>query len=102
MSRIFQFWVYFMTNNYNTVLYVGITNDLERRVREHKSKAIDGFTKKYNCTKLVYYEQFNQVEEAIAREKQLKNWMREWKNKLIESINPEWNDLSQEWDLGDY
>jgi putative endonuclease len=83
-----------MTNTYNKVLYTGVTNDLYRRVTEHKSEEIQGFTKKYNCDKLVYYEEYNNIEEAIAREKQLKNWKREWKNILIEKMNPTWEDLS--------
>jgi putative endonuclease len=66
-----------MTNTYNNVLYIGVTNDLKRRIVEHKSKAIKGFTQQYNCDKLVYFEDYNSVEEAIAREKQLKKWKRE-------------------------
>ena len=90
-----------MTNTYNNVLYVGVTNDLCRRVTEHKSNEISGFTKKYNCGKLVYYEEYNSIEDAIAREKQLKNWKREWKNVLIEKMNPNWEDLSIKWGLED-
>ena len=96
-SDINQYWIYMMCNAHNDVLYIGITNDLYRRVLEHKSGAISGFTEKYNCHKLVYYEEFNRVEEALSREKQLKNWKREWKNELVIQMNPDWNDLSAEW-----
>ena len=84
-------YVYFMANNHNTVLYVGVTNNLERRVWEHKNKVNKkSFTYKCNCHKLVYYEVFANIEYAIVREKQLKNWKREWKNELINKQNPEW------------
>ncbi|MDR1518082.1 MAG: GIY-YIG nuclease family protein [Dysgonamonadaceae bacterium] len=88
--------IYFMTNNYNNVLYVGVTNNLVRRIAEHKAKIDEGYTYKYNCDKLVYYEEFNLMIDAIAREKQLKNWKREWKNQLVKDFNPEWKDLSEE------
>ena len=91
-----QYYVYIMTNRSKT-LYTGVTNDLLRRVYEHKNKMVEGFTKKYNITKLVYYEDTDDVEEAIAREKQIKGWLRRKKIALIESINPEWKDLSEEW-----
>ena len=98
MPNIYQFWVYFMTNSDNTVLYIGMTNDLYRRVLEHKTKVTRGsFAYKYNCNKLVYYEEYQQVEDAIAREKQLKKWNREWKNNLIVAENPEWRDLANDW-----
>lgn len=87
------YFVYILSNKYNTVLYTGITNDLERRVNEHKRKINSGFTSQYNVDKLVYYEQTSDVLSAIAREKQIKSWSRKKKNELIESINPEWNDL---------
>jgi putative endonuclease len=87
--------VYLLTNNSKT-LYVGVTNNLERRVYEHKHKLKDGFTKKYNLTKLVYFEMFNDINDAIKREKQLKNWHRQWKINLIESKNKEWKDLYDE------
>jgi putative endonuclease len=83
-----------MTNAYNTVLYVGVTNDLIRRIAEHKAKINKGFTYKYNVDKLVYFEQFNLITDAIAREKQIKNWKRVWKNALVNKENPQWNDLS--------
>jgi len=82
-----------MTNKNNAVLYTGMTNNLIRRVYEHKEKIIDGFTKKYNCTKLVYYEIFNDPYNAIAREKQIKAGSREKKIDLINAVNPEWKDL---------
>ena len=87
-------FVYFMSNTYNNVLYVGVTNNLLRRVSEHKAKINKGFTYKYNCDKLVYYEEFDFIVEAIAREKQLKNWKREWKNVLVVKQNANWEDLS--------
>ena len=85
-----------MTNRSKT-LYTGVTNDLTRRVFEHKNKMIDGFTRKYNITKLVYYEETNDIQAAIGREKQIKGWLRSKKIALIESVNPEWNDLSESW-----
>ena len=88
-----QYYVYVMTNKNNTVLYTGMTNNLIRRVYEHKEKIIDGFTKKYNCTKLVYYEIFNDPYNAIAREKQIKAGSRKKKIDLINSMNPNWKDL---------
>jgi len=90
-----QYFVYILSNKYNNVMYVGVTNDLERRMYEHKNKLVDGFSKKYNLTKLVYYEISQDVESAIAREKQLKNWHRDWKMNLINQMNPEWQDFSQ-------
>jgi putative endonuclease len=91
-----QFYVYIMTNKSRT-LYVGVTNNLQRRVYEHKNKMIPGFTSKYNITRVVYFEVFNEIESAIKREKQIKGWLRKKKVDLIESMNPEWNDLSEEW-----
>jgi len=89
--------IYFMTNTYNTVLYLGVTSDLQTRIYQHKYKEyLYSFTARYNCNKLVYFEVFSNIEEAIAREKNLKNWKREWKNDLISKVNPEWNDLSYE------
>ncbi len=90
-----DYYVYMMTNQGNRVLYVGVTNDLERRVSEHKSKIIPGFTKKYNTTKLVYFEHGFDIQSAILREKELKGWLRKRKNELIETINPGWIDLSR-------
>src|SRR3972149_743280 len=91
-----QYYVYIMTNRSKT-LYTGVTNDLTRRVFEHKKKMVDGFTRKYNITKLVYYEETNDIQVAIGREKQIKGWLRSKKIALIESVNPEWNDLSESW-----
>jgi len=88
-----NYYVYIMTNNSKT-LYIGVSNDLNRRVYEHKNKLAEGFTRKYNITKLVYYEVCNNVDDAIKREKQLKNWHRQWKINLIESVNKEWKDLT--------
>jgi len=85
-----------LTNKHNTVLYTGITNDLKRRVYEHKEKLVDGFTKKYNITKLVYYEVFEDPENAILREKQIKAGSRQKKIDLINSINREWINLYEE------
>ena len=92
-----QYYVFVLTNSNNNVLYVGMTNNLERRVFEHKSKLVEGFTEKYNLTKLVYYEMTGDVQSAISREKQMKNWHREWKINLINESNPGWKDLSGEF-----
>jgi len=86
-----------LTNITNKVLYVGVTNNLERRVYEHKHKTIDGFTAKYNVHKLVYFEETNDVNAALAREKQIKGWKRDRKNRTIEEGNPDWRDLSKGW-----
>jgi putative endonuclease len=88
-----QYYVYIMTNNRNTVLYVGVTNDLIRRIHEHKEKLASGFTKKYNISKLVYYEVFDDIENAILREKQIKAGSRQKKVRLINAVNGEWRDL---------
>ena len=90
-----QYYVYVLTNKSNKVIYIGVTNNLERRMFEHKNKLVEGFTKRYNLTKLVYYEVTEDVESAIKREKQLKNWHRDWKISLVNQLNPEWEDLSQ-------
>jgi putative endonuclease len=86
-----------ITNQRHTVIYTGVTNDLERRIFEHITKLSAGFTSKYNCDKLIYFEEFAQINEAISREKQLKKWRRVWKEELINKTNPEWNDLSLGW-----
>ena len=86
-----------MTNKNNTVIYIGVTSNLVKRVFQHKTKVIKGFTAKYNCDKLVYFEEFTDINEAISREKQLKSGNRQRKENLIDSINPEWNDLSDGW-----
>ena len=86
-----------MSNTNNTTLYIGVTNDIERRVQEHKSGQIPGFTQKYNCTKLVYYEKYSDIDQAIEREKKLKKWRREKKDWLIRTINPDLRDLFEEF-----
>ncbi len=91
-----QYYVYILTNKSGTI-YTGVTNNLERRMYEHKNKLIEGFTRKYNLTKLVYYEMTEDVRSAITREKQIKGWLRSKKISLIESVNPEWKDLSEEF-----
>ncbi|MBN2223488.1 MAG: GIY-YIG nuclease family protein [Deltaproteobacteria bacterium] len=88
-----QYYVYIMTNRTNTVLYTDVTNNLKRRVHEHKEKTVEGFTKKYNVTKLVYYEITESVETAIFREKQIKDGSRSNKKKAISDFNPNWDDL---------
>jgi len=87
------YYIYIATNSVNTVLYIGVTNDLSRRLFEHKNKLSDGFTKKYNINKLVYFEETTDIRIAIEREKQLKRWHREWKLNLIRENNPEFRDL---------
>ena len=92
-----RFWVYIMSSKSGT-LYTGITNSLDRRVYEHKQHLmIPGFTAKYDCTRLVYFEQYSEPRRAIAREKQIKGWLRSKKIALIESMNPHWNDLARNW-----
>jgi putative endonuclease len=88
-----QAYIYFMSNRYNKVLYVGITSNLIKRVWEHKIKVVDGFTKRYNLNKLVYYEIYDDIETAINREKQIKSWSRKKKAELINALNPSWDDL---------
>ena len=90
------YYVYILASKRNGTLYIGVTNDLIRRIYEHKNYLIEGFTKKYKVHKLVYYEQYNNAEAAIQREKRLKFWHRKWKIRLIEETNPEWKDLYEE------
>lgn len=90
-----MYYVYILTNWTNKVLYTGVTNDLERRIYEHKNKLIKGFTEKYNINKLVYFDGTTDIKAAITREKQIKGWTRQKKNNLIESVNPQWKDLSE-------
>lgn len=97
IKNVHQYYVYILTNQKNGTLYVGITNDLERRVYEHKEKIIEGFTKKYGIQKLVYFEVYQFANDAILREKRLKKWKRQWKIDLIEEENRHWNDLAQDW-----
>ena len=93
-----KYYVYILTNKHCTVLYTGVTSDLLRRVYQHKNHLDrDSFTAKYKVTRLVYFEETTDVKAAIEREKQLKGWKREKKNILINSLNPEWNDLSSSW-----
>ena len=92
-----MYYTYILTNWDNTVMYVGMTNDLSRRLYEHKNHLLPGFTDKYNVEKLVYYESTSDVKAVIEREKQLKRWSRIKKNRLVESMNPEWKDLSDSW-----
>ena len=91
------YYVYLLTNWNNEVMYVGVTNNLERRVYEHKNKLVEGFTQKYNVHKLVCFESTDDVLAAIEREKQIKKWRREKKNRLVEQMNPTWADLSLDW-----
>ena len=92
----YQFWVYILSSRSGT-LYVGITGYLNRRITQHKIDTIECFTKKYQCHRLVYYESYQDVLVAIAREKQLKRWRREKKIALIEKLNPRWHDLAENW-----
>lgn len=92
-----NYYVYILTNWNNKVIYIGITNDLKRRVYEHRNGLGGGFTEKYNVKKLVYFEHTNDVNSALKREKEIKKWRREKKDNLVISINPEWNDLSEGW-----
>ena len=87
------YYAYILTNKNKTVLYIGVTNDLKRRVYEHKNKLIKGFSSKYNINSLIYFEIFQNVNEAILREKRLKEWKREWKEGIINEQNPLWEDL---------
>jgi putative endonuclease len=97
MKIIHQYYVYILASKINGTLYIGITNDLQRRVYEHKTGILKGFTQKYGVNKLVYFEVFENVNEAISREKNLKKWKRDWKIKLIEEENKEWADRAQDW-----
>ncbi len=92
-----KYYVYILSNFTNTTLYIGVTNDLKRRIYEHKSKLIEGFSEKYNVDRLVYFEETTDIQSAIQREKNLKKWNRKWKNELIEKVNPEYKDLSEGW-----
>ncbi len=96
-----KFWyVYIMSNKPKGVVYIGVTNDIDERVKEHKMKVFPkSFTAKYNCDKLIYFEEFEKGDEAEKRERQFKKWKRAWKIKLIEEMNPSWVDLSLNWNL---
>ncbi len=91
------YYVYILASKRNGTLYIGVTNDLSRRLAEHKNKLISGFTAKYNVHTLVYYESTSDINSAISREKQIKEWKRIWKIELIEKENPDWKDLSEDW-----
>jgi putative endonuclease len=88
-----KYYVYILSSKKNGTLYTGVTNSLVRRIYEHKNKLNDGFTKKYNVVRLVYYEEFENIIDAILREKRIKKWKRQWKIELLEKLNPKWNDL---------
>jgi putative endonuclease len=96
MSRDYDFWVYIVTNQNDSVLYIGMTNDLARRISEHRAGELPGFTAEYRCNKLIYYEYYSNVDEAIDRESQLKKWSRAKKTELINGMNPRWIDLFEE------
>jgi putative endonuclease len=93
MSRERSFWVYVLASRIGGTLYIGVTNDLVRRVYEHRSKFVPGFTRKYGVDRLIYFEQLSTAEAAIRREKHMKKWNRRWKIQLIEKSNPNWDDL---------
>ena len=97
MKTNHQYFVYLLASKIRGTLYIGVTNDLQRRVYEHKKAKINGFTKKYAVNKLVYFETFQDINEAIKREKNVKKWKREWKIKLIETTNKKWEDLAFNW-----
>ena len=97
MKTTHQYYVYILASKIRGTLYIGITSDLQRRVYEHKTDVKIGFTQKYNVNRLMYFETFKNVDEAIRREKNLKKWKRDWKIKLIEEDNKQWLDLSKGW-----
>lgn len=101
MRVAYNFYVYMLTNRWNNVLYTGVTNDLLRRGWEHQNKVHDGFTKMYNCDRLVYFEWYQDIRQAIERETQVKKWSRAKKDALVNSMNPEWRDLSEDWNAPD-
>jgi len=93
------YYVYILASKRNGTLYIGVTNNLERRLYEHRNNLIEGFTNKYNVHNLVYYEDVNDIQAALQREKQLKRWTRKWKLELIEKVNPAWRDLANDFNL---
>lgn len=97
MRPLHEYHVYFISNKRDGVIYISVTSFLKRRIQEHKTGKYKGFSKKYNAHSLVYYEEFKYINDAIKREKQLKNWRRSWKVDLIEKENPEWLDLATDW-----
>jgi len=92
-----QYYVYILTNKKNGTLYIGMTNNLERRIYEHKNKLIEGFTNRYGLDKLVFMESYQYVQDTILGEKRMKKWKRQWKINLIKEDNPNWNDLAVDW-----
>jgi putative endonuclease len=96
-KTLHQYYLYILSNKKNGTLYIGVSNNLERRMFEHKNKLVEGFTKTYGLDKLVYFEIFQFINDAIKREKSMKKWKRQWKINLIEENNPTWNDLSADW-----
>ncbi len=92
-----RYYVYLLTNWNNKVMYVGVTNNIERRIYEHQNKLVKGFTEKYNVNKLVYFEETEDVNSAITREKEIKKWRREKKDRLVNQVNPTWKDLSKDF-----
>lgn len=99
MIRIVKYAVYIMSNVHRTVLYIGVTSNISSRVWQHKNGEAGVFTKKYNCSHLLWYEEYDHINKAIAREKNVKNWHREWKMNLIKEENPEMKDLAADWDV---
>lgn len=97
MTKEYRFWVYILASKRNGTLYIGVTNSIFRRLYEHQNNLVDGSTRKYEIHRLVYFEEFGQIQNALAREKQLKKWNRKWKIELIEKENPDWSDLSEKW-----
>ncbi|SDR04480.1 GIY-YIG nuclease family protein [Flagellimonas zhangzhouensis] len=97
IKNVHEYYVYILTNIPNGTLYIGMTNDLERRILEHKTGSVEGFTKKYGLKTSIYFEVHQNVNEAILREKQLKKWKRQWKIELVEKENPKWKDLASGW-----
>ena len=93
-----SYYVYILSNYTNSTLYIGVTDNLTRRLYEHKNKLNEGFTSKYNVNKLVYFEEVSDIKAAIQREKNLKKWKREWKEELIKKLNPDFNDLSSDFE----
>ena len=93
MTASSQYWVYILANRIGGTLYIGVTNDLVRRVHEHRESLVAGFTKRYDVHRLIYFEEFDTAENAIRREKRLKSWNRAWKIRLVEKTNPNWIDL---------
>lgn len=89
-----SYYIYIISNKVRTTFYIGVTNNLQRRIYEHKNELVEGFTKKYKLKDLIYFKEFNNINEAIKREKQLKNWHRNWKINLIKSVNPDLKELS--------